>query len=86
MDKAEKKHWQQVGYHVAIGVMTAGWVVIVAGMVIAYLIAGLGWFQPTDDCDRSTWDRCGMRVLTDAKTGHQYLETPSGGLIARQSR
>ena len=86
MTREEKKHWQGVGYHIAIGVMTAAWVVVVASMVLAYLISGTGWVHPTDYCDRSTWDRCGMKVLTDAKTGQQYLETPGGGIIARATK
>lgn len=82
MTKDEKNHWQAVGFHVAWGAMLAIWIVAAFGFGFSYLAGGLGW-RAKDDCDRTTWDRCGMRVLTDAKTGQQYLVTTGGGIVAR---
>ena len=81
MTKEEKKHWQGVGFHFAWGVMLAVWLIAVTAFGISYLVNGL--LRATDDCDRSSWDRCGMRVLTDAKTGQQYLVTTGGGIVPR---
>ena len=39
--------------------------------------------RPIDDCDISIWNRCGLEVKTDAKTGKQYLLSPSGAIIER---
>lgn len=39
--------------------------------------------KPIDDCDKSRWDRCGVKVVTDAKTGKQYLLTKQGNIIER---
>ena len=40
------------------------------------------WTTPRDDCD-SPSERCGMKVLTDHKTGLQYLKAPGGGITPR---
>lgn len=37
---------------------------------------------PVDDCD-SPIGRCGMKPMTDHRTGCQYLATSSGGLTPR---
>jgi len=37
-------------------------------------ITGIG----SDDCDKSAWHVCGANVITDAKTGLQYLSTGHG--------
>ena len=49
------------------------------------VIAGVVWnyFTPLDDCDRDRWHRCDMTVLTDQKTGKQYLKA-GGGLVERE--
>lgn len=36
-----------------------------------------------DDSDKGSWDRSGVGVVTDHKTGLQYLETWTGGLTPR---
>jgi hypothetical protein len=85
MTKDEKRHWYQVGFHATWGAMVAVSVVLSVAFAFSYIVHGFG-LVPKDDCDRSTWDRCNMRILTDAKTGQQYLETTGGGIIARQPR
>ncbi|WP_348826507.1 hypothetical protein [Halomonas sp. RT37] len=50
---------------------------------IIWLAAVIADFTtPFDDCDGPT-ERCGMRVLTDHKTGLQYLEARGGGIVPR---
>jgi len=44
------------------------------------------YFTPIDDCDRSWNDRCNMQVLTDNKTGQEYLVTRQGGIIERKEK
>jgi hypothetical protein len=41
-----------------------------------------GW--NTDDSDKNGWNRSGLKVHTDYKTGIQYLSDGSGGLIERK--
>lgn len=43
-------------------------------------------FNPIDDCDVSKFDRCGLKVRVDNKTGIEYLETSNGGIIRRYDR
>lgn len=42
-----------------------------------YLAIGL------DDSDKDAWHRSGVSVVTDYKTGQQYLKTPEGFLTPR---
>jgi len=37
----------------------------------------------TDDSDKSGWDRSGLRIYTDHKTGVQYVGNTFGGLHPR---
>jgi hypothetical protein len=41
------------------------------------------WDIGTDDSDVDGWHRSGMSVLTDHKTGLQYLSDGHGGMIRR---
>lgn len=43
-----------------------------------------GGYVP-DDCDKSYFDRCGLKVVTDNKAGKQYLLLPYGGIIERET-
>ncbi|QHJ84045.1 MAG: hypothetical protein [Caudoviricetes sp.] len=36
-----------------------------------------------DDSDKDAWHRSGVSVVTDYKTGQQYLKTPEGFLTPR---
>ena len=67
----------KMGFHFTWGALCCLGVMMIIGMVTGLL------FFPPDDCDKSFWDRCGLEVKTDNKTGVQYLITPSGGIIER---
>jgi len=81
MSKEEKKDWRERGYQFTWGAFTAAGGIVAFALVIQAIINLTGIW--TDDCDRSAWHRCGMSVLTDAKTGRQYLTTTGGGIVAR---
>lgn len=59
---------------------------------LAMWVALVGWFVrvvftftvKTNDSDYSRWQRSGLEVHRDAKTGVEYLSTPGGGLIKRE--
>ena len=55
------------------------WLVVGIGVPIIKNIFSVG----VDDTDVDAWNRSGMRVYTDAKTGVQYLGTVRGGLTLR---
>lgn len=55
------------------------WLVVWIGVPIIKNIFSVG----VDDTDVDAWNRSGMRVYTDAKTGVQYLGTARGGLTVR---
>ena len=55
------------------------WLVVGIGVPIIKNIFSVG----VDDTDADAWNRSGMRVYTDAKTGVQYLGTVRGGLTVR---
>ena len=84
MTEKDKKSWRDAGYHFTWGVLGAIGTILLIVMAVqfAYNAFNIG----TDDCDRSAWHRCGMRVLTDAKTGQQYLVTSGGGITPRLPR
>lgn len=50
-------------------------------LLIAVTIIGLSF--RTDDTDQSWWQRSGVSVVTDARTGCQYLKSAFGGLTPR---
>lgn len=60
------------------------------------IILFIGWFVVSgvrnlmgwgvDDCDQSAWTRCNMTVLTDYKTGVEYLSDSKGGLVKRETK
>lgn len=58
--------------------------------IVVWLVAWIGvpiikiiFSTDVDDTDIDAWNRSGMRVYTDAKTGVQYLGTERGGLTVR---
>ena len=55
------------------------WLVVGIGVPIIKNIFSVG----VDDTDADAWNRSGMRVYTDAKTGVQYLGTVRWGLTVR---
>jgi hypothetical protein len=79
------KSAEQLGYSIAKGAIRylvkfafAVWIVVLL-IVAINNAAGVG----TDDCDLDAWHRCGVKVITDHKTGVQYLMAPNGGLVRR---
>jgi hypothetical protein len=76
------------GYELAKGAM--GY--IAQCLIIGLLIAGgfnalrfaCGW--GTDDSDKDGWNRSGLKVHKDAKTGIEYLSDRHGGLVRRDAR
>lgn len=81
--RTDEQKWRDQGFYFTVGVLRALWGIMIVGIIV-YL--GLNFFGiNTDDCDKSAWHRCGMEVLTDNKTGVQYLYT-NGALIVRQKR
>lgn len=67
-------------------------VLAVVNLLIVYAFAGilvsvvLHLAVPTDDSDKSRFVRSGMQVLTDHKTGVEYLKTPEGFLVRRDGK
>ena len=47
-----------------------GWFIV--GAAVMWLFVGL--FNKPDDSDKSSWDRSGFAIMTDARTGLQYLK------------
>lgn len=68
---------RKLGFHFALGFLECLGVCLVVGYLLGLLLV------PADDCDRSRFDRCGLRIATDAKTGRQYLLAPGGGIVER---
>jgi hypothetical protein len=50
-------------------------------LAVSLLRSFMGW--GADDSDKSKWDRSGLAVRTDHKTGVQYLSDGKGGIILR---
>lgn len=67
-----------LGFMLGAGAITGMATVLLVGALIMNTFE-LGM----DDCDASAWDRCGARVVTDARTGLQYLVGPGGGITPR---
>jgi hypothetical protein len=81
MNKDEIKTIEQKAYAVTMGCIRAVGLIILLGwgVIAALNFLGIG----IDDTDYSGWNRSGMVLHTDAKTGLQYLSTKSGNLIPR---
>ena len=72
---------EKFGVGFALGVLkVAGWLVVVC-FLLSWLLLALG--SGMDDTDSSRWNRSGVSVVTDHKTGLQYLRTPGGGITPR---
>jgi hypothetical protein len=76
-DLIDDKTIRRVGFLFAVGVMQAVAVVLFLALIVDVAL------HDKDDCDKSFWDRCGVSIVTDAKTGKQYLVSPHGGIIER---
>lgn len=62
----------------------AFWTVLRAIVVGYFAIALVGYCTPRDDTDGE--ERSGMRLMTDARSGCQYLGAPWGGITPRMDR
>ena len=71
---------RKLGRQIAWGFLDVFVIIMIVGFVVSYALQAV---MPTDDCDAGKFDRCGMSVLTDAKTGQEYLVTSKGGIIKR---
>jgi len=56
-------------------------VLISFGLNAIYLSCGIG----IDDSDTSKWNRSGLKIHRDAKTGIEYLSDGRGGLVRREA-
>jgi hypothetical protein len=54
---------------------------LVVSLVVSLARSYFGW--GADDSDRSRWERSGLAVKTDHKTGVQYLSDGKGGMMVR---
>lgn len=72
---------RKLGREMALGFLDVAASCVLVLFVVSFLLQAI---MPTDDCDRGRFDRCGMSVLTDNKTGVQYLVTSDGGIIERK--
>lgn len=79
---------EQIGGHLAKGAIYQAAKMALIGMLFIFacnLVRDLcGW--NLDDTDRDAWHRSNMTVLTDAKTGVQYLSDGKGGLTPRLAK
>lgn len=79
---------EEAGYGLAKGAFRyLGYIFCPIIILLALLMAGqaiFGW--GIDDTDVSGWDRSGLRLHLDAKTGVQYLSDGKGGLTPRIDR
>lgn len=71
------KLFRKQGFNFAMGVFDAIFLLLLPYIVWAIIL------RPMDDCDKSRWNRCGMEVHIDSKTGKEYLVTAGGGIIER---
>ena len=76
-----ENEYRELGREFTKGILDALALPILA-IVAVSLIYGY-FIQPVDDSDVSKFDRSGLRIHTDAKTGIEYLSTADGALIPR---
>jgi len=62
-----------------VGEMVVVFVVFLFAMRLIMGLTGIG----VDSTDKSKWQRSGVELITDAKTGLQYLKTAGGGITPR---
>jgi len=73
--------YRRVGYDFTMGMLHAIGVIVIIGMALQL---GLNAFQfNVDDSDYNGFNRSGLTVHTDHKTGLQYLSDGNGALIQR---
>lgn len=79
---------RNIGKHFTDGVIDSllPWVILatIAFIALGWIYEGLGIEE--NDSDKSRWDRSGLVVHTDYKTGVEYLSDGHGGLTPRLSK
>ena len=75
------KEIRNIGFQLAFGV----WNFVSLLILLATLIVlAAKWLEiGLDDSDTDSYNRSGLEIHKDAKTGKEYLSTPSGGIIER---
>lgn len=75
--------FRKIGRQFTLGVLDIFFILL---CWLAIFLLVISYIKPIDDCDRTWYDRCDMRVVTDNKTGQQYLVTRGGGIIERKTK
>ena len=81
-EKQQQGHDFAYGAIVCIGRLCVFWIIIVLTVSLLRSVFAIG----LDDSDSNGWNRSGLKIHLDAKTGIEYLSDGKGGLIERQSR
>lgn len=76
---------QNIGQNLMIGAIRISWIYFMIFCVVMIgLNLGRNFFSVNiDDSDKSGWERSGLRIHIDNKTGVEYLSDGNGGLIVR---
>lgn len=85
-DEELDKLVERIGKNLMEGALTAiAWTALSIVCFAAVLTLLSNWTDwGVDDSDASSWNRSGFKVMTDHKTGIQYLSDGHGGLIERK--
>lgn len=75
-----EKEMENYGYQFTKGVARYLFNLLIALFIVLFVF---NLFHKVDDSDVSRWNRSGLRIHTDNKTGIQYLSDGKGGLIPR---
>lgn len=66
------KVFYKIGFNFTMGVSLAVAYILLCGLLVVILLNICGCIK-TDDSDIDKWNRSGLRIYTDNKTGVQYL-------------
>ena len=69
------------GYELMKGAIICFSLMVVCGLILMFVFALT--LKPIDNSDFSKYKRSGFKILTDYKTGTEYLSDGHGGLIKR---
>lgn len=77
--------WKKVGEGLMDGAFNSVGKFVMLYLLVVFALWLFGGISgvTTDDTDASSWHRSGFRIMTDARTGLQYLSDGKGGLILR---
>jgi hypothetical protein len=79
---------QTEGYELAKGAMQyiAECLIICLILMIGFNVMRLSCGWGMESSDKSRWNRSGLTIRTDQKTGIEYLSDGHGGLVRRDTR